>query len=173
VSGTPHAIQPGAHGAHGAIEEHPVFVQHKHPNYVLIFVILFIFTALEVWVTTPIAGIEFPLPVLTVPTLLVLAILKFATIAAFYMHLRYDSRAFSALFIVGLLLAVGMLFTLQALFTAHHRLPFDATAAREAGTLPPAAGEQAATPTAGASGANTTTAGTASTGTTTSTGTGR
>jgi hypothetical protein len=161
MSATPGLFDPGGSRPHGAqavaVEEHPVFLQHKHPNYVGIFVVLFIFTMLEVWVTTPILGIEFPLPVLTVPTLLVLAVLKFATIAAFYMHLRYDSRAFSALFIVGLLLAIGMLFTLQAIFVNHPRQPFDQEAARAAGQLPAAPGETAATPTAGAGSASTTT----------------
>jgi cytochrome c oxidase subunit 4 len=171
VTGTTGTLQPGAHGApsaHGAAEEHPVFVQHKHPNYVLIFVILLVFTILEVWVTTPIFGLSFPVPLLVVPSLLLLAILKFATIAGYYMHLRFDSRAFSALFLVGLILAAGLLFTLQALFTAHHRLPFDAAAAREAGQLAGRPGETSATPTAGTSSAIGTTSGT--TGTTGTTG---
>ena len=143
-----HGPQPG----HGT-EEHPVFVQHKHPNYVGIFVILFVFTMLEVWVTTPFFGIAFPVPVLTVPTLLLLAVLKFATIAGYYMHLRFDSRAFTALFAVGLILAIGMLFTLQGLFLAHYREPFNYETAREAGGLPAPGGHAAGTPAAGATGA--------------------
>jgi hypothetical protein len=71
------------------------------------------------------------------------------------MHLRFDSRAFSALFIVGLLLAMGMLFTLMALFTAHDRLPFDVAAAREAGVL--SGGEKSGTPAAGTPAAGTST----------------
>jgi len=141
---------PGPQHAAHLDEEHPVFVQHKHPNYVGIFFILLVFTILEVWVTTPFFGIAFPLPILTVPTLLVLAVLKFATIAGYYMHLRFDSRAFTTLFAFGLMLAIGMLFTLQGLFLAHYRIPFNYETAREEGHLP-APGGASATPAAGTS----------------------
>ena len=158
MTATAHPAPGPQHGpiVHAA-EEHPLFVQHKHPNYVGIFFILLVFTILEVWVTTPFFGIAFPVPVLTVPTLLLLAVLKFATIAGYYMHLRFDSRAFSALFAVGLILAIGMLFTLQGLFLAHSRIPFSYETAREEGHLPSPGGAHAeGTPAAGTSSTGTT-----------------
>src|SRR6266540_877188 len=63
--------------------------------------------------------------------LLVLAIAKFSMIAAFYMHLKQDSRVFSAFFITGLILAIGMWGTFMGLFTAHYREPFDQITWRE------------------------------------------
>ena len=40
-----------------------------------------------------------------VPVLLILMVLKFATVAAYFMHLRFDSRLFRRLFVTGLVLA--------------------------------------------------------------------
>jgi hypothetical protein len=114
-------------------------------------VILFVFTALEVAVT------YFPETIPQAPTLITLAVVKFALIAGFYMHLRYDSRVFSALFMCGLILAAGMLFSFLALFTAHHREPITPKSEQAAAT--PAAGGSAATPAAGGSAAATATPG--------------
>ncbi|MBI4199865.1 MAG: cytochrome C oxidase subunit IV family protein [Chloroflexi bacterium] len=50
------------------------------------------------------------------PILLVLSATKFALVAMFYMHLRFDHRLFSALFVGGLLLTAGILIALLALF---------------------------------------------------------
>src|SRR6266542_2534794 len=106
-----------------------------HPTarfYVLIFFILLIITILEVivaqepyrdWFSFLPEGILIPL--------LVLAIAKFSMIAAFYMHLKQDSRVFAAFFITGLILAIGMWGTFMCLFTAHHREPFDQITWRE------------------------------------------
>ncbi len=51
-----------------------------------------------------------------IPVLVVLSALKFALVAMFYMHLRYDNRIFSWLFIGGLLLAVTVGIALLGLF---------------------------------------------------------
>lgn len=53
---------------------------------------------------------------IVVPIFLVLSATKFALVAMFYMHLRFDSRLFSALFVGGLMLAAAVLVTLMALF---------------------------------------------------------
>ena len=99
---------------------------------VLIFFILLVVTILEVfvaqepyrdWFAPLLGGILIPL--------LVLATAKFFMIAAFYMHLKQDSRIFSAFFIAGLILAFGMWGTFMGLFTAHHREPFDQVTWRE------------------------------------------
>lgn len=114
-------IQPGGHG--------DVDEQHSHPKprlYIVVFVFLFIVTALEVVVTfEPLRSL---LP--QVPTLIFLAVLKGVAILLFYMHLKFDSRVFTAFFVVGFVLAVSMIVTFMALFTAHYRMPFDEEAFR-------------------------------------------
>ena len=44
-------------------------------------------------------------------------LIKFAQVAAFFMHLRYDSKWFSILFVIGMLLAVGTYLALEAMVT--------------------------------------------------------
>ena len=47
---------------------------------------------------------------------ILLSIVKFALVVMFYMHLKFDSRLFSGLFVGGLLLAVAVAVMLMALF---------------------------------------------------------
>lgn len=119
------------HPAAGATTER----HHAHPKasfYVLIFFILLAVTIAEVLVAQePLSSMFVGLPGHTMAPLIILAIAKFFMIAAFYMHLKQDSRIFSGFFITGLILAVGMWATLMVLFTAHHRTPFDELAWRE------------------------------------------
>lgn len=85
-----------------------------HPTwrtYVVIGTILTVITAAEVAL--------FYIPALRgvlVPTLLVLSSTKFALVAMFYMHLRFDSRIFSGVFVVPLALAVLVVIALIILF---------------------------------------------------------
>lgn len=51
-----------------------------------------------------------------IPILVVLSGAKFALVVMFYMHLRYDAKLFSALFVGGLTLAFGVGLSLLALF---------------------------------------------------------
>ena len=53
-----------------------------------------------------------------VPVFLLLSAVKFALVAMFYMHLKFDQRLFSALFVAGLLLASFLIIALMALFGA-------------------------------------------------------
>ncbi len=123
----------GSHAGHGG---HGVHVEHaSHPKarfYVFIFFILLVVTILEVFVaqeplSTMVTGVGVPIWV----PLVALAVAKFGMIAAFYMHLKGDSRVFTAFLLVGLALAIGMWFTFQGLFLAHYREPFDEHAWRE------------------------------------------
>lgn len=81
--------------------------EHK-PNYLGVFIALALLTGLEVLVTY--------LPVPQVPILVPLAILKAALVALFYMHLRYDRRVFSVMFIFGLVMGGMLLLSLVVLF---------------------------------------------------------
>ena len=51
-----------------------------------------------------------------IPILVVLSVAKFALVVMFYMHLRYEARLFSGLFLAGLFLAFGVVMALVALF---------------------------------------------------------
>ena len=51
-----------------------------------------------------------------IPVLTILSVAKFALVAMFFMHLRYDARLFSWLFVGGLALALTVVFALLVLF---------------------------------------------------------
>jgi hypothetical protein len=75
--------------------------------------ILVAITVMEVWV--------FYIPALArvlVPVLLLLSGLKFALVAMFYMHLRFDHPWFAYLFVAPLAIALGLAVALLWLF--HH-----------------------------------------------------
>ncbi|MBI4269596.1 MAG: cytochrome C oxidase subunit IV family protein [Candidatus Rokubacteria bacterium] len=90
---------PRAHGEHATIG-----------TYVKVAVILTVVTALEFSVIY----IRALTPIL-VPLLLVLSAGKFALVILFFMHLRYDTRVLSALFVGPLLLATGIVVALMTL----------------------------------------------------------
>jgi cytochrome c oxidase subunit 4 len=50
------------------------------------------------------------------PIFLILSVVKFALVVLFYMHLKYDSRLFSGVFIGGLVLAISVGIALMAIF---------------------------------------------------------
>lgn len=156
--------RPAPHGAHGAAvggagagtAEHALYVGPHHPRagtYIGIFVVLFLVTAAEVGV-----GLAQQLGDIRLPALFTLMILKGALIAAFYMHLRFDSRIFSVFFLVGLILFAGMIFSFMMLFTAHARIPYVPTLAEKsaAETSAGAAGSTSATGASSTAGAITT-----------------
>jgi cytochrome c oxidase subunit 4 len=80
--------------------------EHVHPSpvkYVGIAILLAVITALEVGMYY----IDMP-EWLLVAFLMVLAILKFTMVAAFFMHLKFDSPMLRRLFITGLILAAAV-----------------------------------------------------------------
>jgi cytochrome c oxidase subunit 4 len=92
-----------AHGAHA----HPTWKQYKW-----VALILTVITIFEVWIYyTP-----FTQSKLFAPTLLIMSAVKFAIVVMFYMHLKYDSRLFRALFTGPLIIAVITLISLLFLF---------------------------------------------------------
>ena len=92
----------GSHGSHGLTDL----------GYVQVAVALAIITGMEVYASyADWLGRAF------LPILLVLMAVKFFSVVLFFMHLRFDSKIFSALFYAGLFLAVGVY--IVALFMFH------------------------------------------------------
>ncbi len=92
--------------------------EHAHPTpglYTKIAVTLIILTALEVAVYY----VE-SIRAFLVPILIVLMIVKFALVGMYYMHLKQDAKLFTGLFVFPILLAVGVIVALMALFGVSH-----------------------------------------------------
>lgn len=83
----------------------PEDIEHPGPRqYVIVALVLAVLTAIEV----ALFYMEFvPRPVATF-ALIVLMILKFAIVALWFMHLRFDSRIYRRLFITGIILAIAV-----------------------------------------------------------------
>lgn len=75
----------------------------KHANYLVVFIALAVLTAIEITVT------QTNLP--RIPILVPLSIIKASLVALFYMHLRSDRRIFAAMFGLGILVGLSLLFT--------------------------------------------------------------
>ena len=102
---------PAHAAAHGHEEEEE---GHGHPGprtYVIVGVVLAVITMLEVYAYTA----EAIRPIL-VPILLVLSATKFVLVVGFYMHLKFDARIFTWLFVFGLAVACAAISGLWALF---------------------------------------------------------
>ncbi len=103
-----------AHDEHPASHGEAPAEGHNHPGakeYLAIAVVLVVLTAIEVAV--------FYIPSLKsilVPTLLSLSAIKFALVAMFYMHLKFDHRLFSWLFVVPMVIAALVIVALLKLF---------------------------------------------------------
>jgi cytochrome c oxidase subunit IV len=80
-------------------------------TYLVIAAFLILLTAMEVAVfyISALAGV-------LVPLLIFLALAKFALVAMFYMHLRFDHVWFTYLFVAPLVIATGLLIALLWLF---------------------------------------------------------
>lgn len=93
----------GDHGGHASVK-----------FYWMIGVILAVLTAVEVAVFYMDVG------ALEVPLLLILSAVKFALVVGFFMHLKFDHRVFTAVFVTGLILAVVVV---SALIMLYHFVP--------------------------------------------------
>ncbi len=90
---------------------HPTFKQ-----YVLVAIILFTITIVEFLLIYDKAGIDVHLGASRIPLLIALSAVKFAIVIMFYMHLKFDARLFSGLFLAGLALAFAVGIALIGLF---------------------------------------------------------
>jgi caa(3)-type oxidase subunit IV len=94
--------------------------EHAHPTpatYAKVAAVLCIITAIEFGVFyTP------PLQSVLVPILIILSAIKFALVAMFYMHLKFDHPVYTRLLVGGLALGAGVLLSLFVLFAFSHPL---------------------------------------------------
>ncbi len=95
------AIDEHADADHSA-PEHEGAAHPSPRQYVIIGLILAGMTAVEVGL------FYFPVGGVNNAVLLVLATLKFAVVAAYFMHLKFDRPILRNLFITGILLAIGV-----------------------------------------------------------------
>jgi cytochrome c oxidase subunit 4 len=105
-----------AHEHHANVDHAAMGITHEHPTwstYWKIALLLTVITAVEV-------GVyyikSFRLSGAYVPSLLIMSAVKFVTVVAFYMHLRYDHKLFRALFIAPLVIAIVTIIGLLFLF---------------------------------------------------------
>ena len=97
-------------------------LEQEHPHisnsvYLIVGGFLIVLTAMEITV----AYIHALRPVM-VPILVILAMAKFALIAMFFMHLRYEKWAVNTMFLFPLTIALGVFLSLMGLFLflSHH-----------------------------------------------------
>jgi cytochrome c oxidase subunit 4 len=84
---------------------HPATV--RRANYLGVFIILAVFTAVETLVSyVQQAAIRFPV-------LIGLSILKAVLVLLYFMHLKFDARIFSYLFIAGCVLAIPLILVMM------------------------------------------------------------
>ena len=92
---------------------HPAAAVHEHASvrtYVRVALILTLITALEVGVIY----IRQLTPII-VPLLLAMSAAKFALVVMYFMHLRYDTRSLTTVFVGPLLVATGLAIALMTL----------------------------------------------------------
>ncbi len=101
-----------AHEQHSTDSHAALGTAHPTPfTYFKVAMILSAITAVEVGVFY-VEGLGHAI----IPVLVILSATKFALVAMFYMHLRYDARLFSWLFVGGLALAFSVVLALLVLF---------------------------------------------------------
>ncbi len=83
--------------------------KHSSPNYIAVFVALVVLTAIEV-------GVTFVPSIPRLVVLIPLAIAKATLVVLFYMHLRFDSRVFTLIFVIGILMGFSLIVSFLLLF---------------------------------------------------------
>ena len=107
-----HHPEPQVHQSH-----HPTFKQ-----YVMIAIILFVITIVEFLIIYP---QNFRGTSIVVAPLLILSAIKFAIVIMFYMHLKFDSRMYTMIFVGGLGLGLVVVLAVLGLFAAFQPSPRD------------------------------------------------
>jgi len=98
------------------LEAHPV---HGTRTYWIIGGWLFVLTALEIAAYY----VEDQLGQMAAPIILALSAAKFILVVAFYMHLKYDSKMFTGVFLFPMALATLVIVSLIILYHVLHPMP--------------------------------------------------
>ena len=98
------------------MDAHPV---HGTKTYWVIGAYLFVLTALEIGAYY----IEEQLGTIATPTILFLSAAKFILVVMFYMHLKYDSKMFTGVFLFPMALATLVIGSLTILYHVLHQMP--------------------------------------------------
>ena len=84
----------------------------KRPNYLFVFIALAVFTFIETLVSyIQQEAIKFP-------TLVVLSVIKVVLVLLYFMHLKFDSKVFSYLFIGGCVLSIPLILVILLVMPA-------------------------------------------------------
>ncbi|MCY3805191.1 MAG: cytochrome C oxidase subunit IV family protein [bacterium] len=105
----PHDVAEAAHDDHGEGHEHP-----SDRQYVKIALILGGLTALEVF--TYFESVHNLGDAAIYVILIVLMVLKFIYVVAWFMHLKFDSVLFKRIFVAGIVLALGVYLVMLTAF---------------------------------------------------------
>lgn len=82
-------------------------IQHEETHvevrrsYLFVYIFLAVFTGIEI-------GTSYLAPLIRIPVLLLLAAIKAALVLLYFMHLRSDSRLYTMLFAIGLVLIIPL-----------------------------------------------------------------
>jgi cytochrome c oxidase subunit 4 len=111
-----HEGAPGGHEAraHAIHDAHAAVAEHAHPQprtYVAVALILAVITAIEVAVYYIPGLLAF-----IVPILLVLSLIKFAMVVGYFMHLKFDHKIYTGLFVGGLAIAISVFLGMGLMF---------------------------------------------------------
>ena len=80
---------------------------HQQPNYIGVFLALAVLTGIEVAVSYLPQRIFILIP---------LALIKAALVVLYFMHLKFDQRVFSVVFLMGVLMAFSFIIVMSVLF---------------------------------------------------------
>ncbi len=100
--------------SHGEHSSHPTLMQ-----YVIIAIILFAITIVEFFIIWPYNRIG----AASTPVLIILSCIKFAIVIFYYMHLKFDRRLLTWIFLGGLALGLVVSMALMTLFSSVYATP--------------------------------------------------
>ena len=84
-------------------------IEHKQPNYLLVFIALAVLTAIEI-------GVSSYLPGQRIYYLIPLALIKAGLVVLYFMHIKFDRKVFMIIFILGLLMGVSLVIGMSLVF---------------------------------------------------------
>ncbi len=105
-----HAVSQQGHTDPGDFVAEEARIEHAKPNYIGVFLILGVLTAIEIGITT-----LFHDTIGRIPILLFLTVAKGTLVVLYYMHLRFDNRIYAIFFGSGIF-ALAIPYVLAVLF---------------------------------------------------------